>query len=373
MKYCDICILPFTRPNLKITKNGCNCSKHHTISHPRDFKKLESEFREIANLAKSKNCAWDCIIPVSGGKDSTWQTVKALEYGLKPLCVTWRTPGRTSLGQRNLDNLINLGVDHIDFSINPKVEKAFTRKAFEKAGIPALPMHYAIFAIPTQLAVQRKIPLILWGENSAYEYGGNDDLASSKYLTHGWLKKYGVNGNTEINDWVSSELTDRDLSMYRYPSQDELALADIHSIFLGMFFPWTPSQAYEFSRKYGFTAANEPVVGSYNYADVDEAFVMSVHHWLKWYKFGFTRTWDNLSIEIREGKISRKAAIEKIAELGDETPMLEIERFCEYTEITVSYFFEIASKFRNSNIWKYDKKNKKFFIEDFIIPSFNWR
>ena len=72
---------------------------------------------------KVKNRDWDCVIPVSGGKDSTWQVVKALQYQLKPLCVTWKTPARSSHGQRNIDNLISLGVDHIDFSINPKVEK----------------------------------------------------------------------------------------------------------------------------------------------------------------------------------------------------------------------------------------------------------
>ena len=227
MKYCDICILPSTRPNLEFTANGCNCSKHHALSNPRDFKKLECEFREIVNLVKSKNRPWDCVIPVSGGKDSTWQTVKALEYGLKPLCVTWRTPGRTPLGKKNLDNLIALGVDHIDFSINPTIEKAFTRNAFERAGIPALPMHYAIFAIPTQIAVQQRIPLVLWGENSAFEYGGNDRLATSKHLTHDWLKKYGVNGNTEIDDWVSSELKIQDLAMYRYPSISEIKSADV--------------------------------------------------------------------------------------------------------------------------------------------------
>ena len=105
------------------------------------------------------------------GKDSTWQVVKALEYGLKPLCVTWKTPARGSLGQKNLDNLVNLGIDHVDFSINPDVEKRFTFKALSEKGSVAIPMHMAIFAIPLRIANNFKIPLVLWGENSGLEYG----------------------------------------------------------------------------------------------------------------------------------------------------------------------------------------------------------
>ena len=135
---------------------------------------------------------YDCIIPVSGGKDSTWQVITALDYGLKPLCVTWKTPARNTLGAKNLQNLVNLGVDHIDFSINPKVERRFTLKAFEGLGSPVIPMHMALHAIPLQFAVNFRVPLILWGENSAYEYGGQDEALKGVRLTHAWLKKYGV-------------------------------------------------------------------------------------------------------------------------------------------------------------------------------------
>ena len=77
-------------------------------------------FRKLVKNIKNKNKKYDCIIPVSGGKDSTWQVVVALEHGLHPLCVTWKTPARNSLGFKNLENLVKLGVDHIDFTINPK-------------------------------------------------------------------------------------------------------------------------------------------------------------------------------------------------------------------------------------------------------------
>ena len=128
---------------------------------------------QLVSETKKQSAHWDCVIPVSGGKDSTWQVIKALELDLKPLCVTWKTPARNTLGQKNLDNLIGLGVDHIDFTINPHIEKIFTMEALKKAGSIAIPMHMALFAIPLRIAVSYKIPLVLWGENSAIEYGGH--------------------------------------------------------------------------------------------------------------------------------------------------------------------------------------------------------
>ena len=94
-----------------------------------NWEKRRKELLQIVKKFKS-NSIYDCIVPVSGGKDSTWQVMVALKHGLRPLCITWRNPDRTKIGQHNLDNLINLGVDHIDFTINPKILKYFTKKAF---------------------------------------------------------------------------------------------------------------------------------------------------------------------------------------------------------------------------------------------------
>ena len=149
MRYCNKCILPSTRPNLIIYEDGeCNACKNFKLKSNVNWKKREKLFKTIVDDAKRKSNFHDCIIPVSGGKDSTWQVVKCLDYGLTPLTVTWRTPGRTKLGQQNLDNLIKLGVDHIDYTIDPKVESEFALKAFKKFGTPGLPQHLATYQIP---------------------------------------------------------------------------------------------------------------------------------------------------------------------------------------------------------------------------------
>ena len=371
MKYCQNCILPDSRPNLSINSDGlctaCTSSKEKPFV---DWQHREKMFRELVGNIKAQNNVYDCVIPVSGGKDSTWQVMKALEYGLRPLCVTWRTPARSSLGQKNLDNLISLGVDHIDLSINPRVEKAFTLKALKRFGSPVIPMHMAIHALPMQIAIEKNIPLILWGENSAVEYGGDDKKLKGMDITRDWLMKYGVTHGTTSLDWVDQDISLNDLAPYHWPDEDQLKAQNVRAVFLGQYFSWDPETTVNIAKNFGFQVAEEAIVGIYNFADVDDAFLMSIHHWLKWYKFGFTRTWDNLSIEIRAGRLTRSEALEKIKSIGHETPVKEIEMFCAYVGITKNEFFQIIETFRNNDIWK--KNQGIWHIPDFLIDNWAW-
>ena len=111
----------------------------------------------------------------------------------------------------------------------------------------------------------------------------------------------------------------------------------------------------------GFKIANNAKTGFYNFADIDDDFI-SIHHWLKWYKFGFTRLHDNLSLEIRNRRMTRNEAIDIIKKSGNLPPTSDIEKFCEFVEITKNDFFEICEKFRNKSIWLKEKDN-------WILPS----
>ena len=372
LRYCIKCILPDTRPNIQFDDQGnCNCATAEKKAMV-DWEDREKQFASLVKETIAKKRPYDCLIPVSGGKDSTWQVIKALEYGLKPLCVTWRTPARNSLGEQNLRNLIDQGVEHIDFSINPKVERSFTLKAFERLGSPVIPMHMALHAIPLQIAVNFRIPLILWGENSAYEYGGEDEALKGVRLTHDWLKKYGVTNGTSAEDWLDADLTEKDLTPYYWPSDEQQQEADVNAVFLGHYFQWDPHMTFEVAKAHGFKADVKAKTGYYAFADIDDEFLITIHHWMKWYKFGFTRLWDNLSLEIRAGRMSRDEAVKIVRESGEEYPREEIEKFCEYTQISVERFEQIVKKFRNTEIWETtDQGNWR--LRDFLIEDWNWQ
>lgn len=372
MKYCAACIIPDTRPGIVIGADGV-CNACHEARKQRvavDWKKREKAWKELVHWAKKKRARYDCVIPVSGGKDSTWQTVMALESGLHPLAVTWRSPGRTELGQQNLNNLIGLSVDHIDFTINPTVERAFMLETFKKAGSPAIPMHLALFNIPLTLAVALDIPLVLWGENSAVEYGGSDEALKGARLTPAWLKQYGVSQGTVAADWVSRKLSAADLAPYAGPPLRALAARDIRAVFLGHYFQWDPEESRRVAEAHGFMArAAGPKTGYYNYADIDDDFI-SIHHYLKWYKFGFTRLFDNLSLEIRRGRLTRVQAIEIVRNAGEQTPREDIASFCKFVGISGKEFFTICERFRNKRIWR--RRKGVWVIPDFIISAWPW-
>ena len=372
MKYCSRCILPDTRPNLVIGPDGvCNACQAHA-SRPRiDWQARAESFRGVVENAKQRSGRYDCLIPVSGGKDSTWQVVKCVEHGLTPLAVTWKTPARTALGQANLDNLVRLGVDHIDYQINPKVEARFMLRAFEKYGSTALPMHMALFSIPLTLATRFRIPLVIWGENSAFEYGGTAEEQTGFKLDAAWLKKYGVMHGTTARDWLTEGFTEKELAAYFAPSDAELETAGVLAVFLGYYFAWDPEETRRVAAATGFKERAEGAkTGYYDFADIDDDFI-SIHHYMKWPKFGFTRLFDNLSLEIRYGRVTREKAVEILRTAGDQAPRSDIDKFCTFAGVQAKRFYEIAERFRNPAVWT--RREGRWVIPDFLVPDWEWQ
>lgn len=371
LRWCSSCILPDTRPNLVLSESGiCNACETHRTKRTIDWAARESAFRDVVENAKARSSGYDCLIPVSGGKDSTWQVVKCLEYGLNPLTVTWRTPGRTEVGERNLANLVRLGVDHIDYQINPAVERRFMYEALRLYGSTALPMHLAIFNIPARIATRFDIPLIVWGENSAFEYGGTVEERTGFKLDAVWLRRHGVTHGTTAEDWLSKGFSRRELTPYFGPTPEQLEAAGVHAVFLGYYFEWDPELTRAVASKHGFIAdARGARTGLYDYADIDDDFI-SVHHWLKWYKFGFSRLFDNLSLEIRNARVTRDEAIEIVRRTGDDTPIEDIRKLCAFLEIAEEEFFDVCEQFRNPAIWYKDGEVWK--IRDFLIEDWDW-
>lgn len=369
IRWCQKCILPDTRPGLIIEKDGI-CNACHNAQAKRveiDWPARRKLFTKVVAQAKSHRARWDCVVPVSGGKDSFWQVATCLEHGLRVLGITWRPPARTPLGEKNLAALKCLGIEHIDFALEPALERKFMLQALIKAGDPSIPMHLAIFALPLQVAVAHHIPLVVWGENSAFEYGGGRAGRVGMELTPEWIRAHGATGGTLAEDWVSEEISMEELHAYQVPTT--LSQAASHSFFLGYFFPWDPEQSLAVARRHGFEAASQPKVGYYSYADIDDDFI-AVHHFIKWLKFGFTRLFDNLSLEIRAGRITRSQALEIVRVTGPQIPHEEITAFCAFTEIPVKEFWRIAQRWRNLAIWQ--RIQGCWQIKDFILPHVPW-
>jgi len=358
LDWCNKCVLPNTRPNLQFNIDGiCSACINHQKKNI-NWKKRYDILKKLVKKIKNKKRNFDCLIPVSGGKDSTWQVHVAQKLGLKCLTYTYKPFDRTKIGSKNLKNLISLGVDHIDWTLNPILEKKMLLQSFKKLGSTAIVMHLMIHNISQYLAIQHKIPLIIWGENSDTEYGTGN--LNNFVLDDQWRKKYSVTQNSSLKDFLSKNITKEEL-LSIFPNYKK---KEVLEIFLGSFIKWDPKLIYKYSKKIGFVASKKPITGLYKYADIDDELI-SIHHWLKWYKFGFTRDFDNLSIEIRSGRLSRSAAIKIIKKIKIKPPLRIIKKFCKVTNISIRNFFKICEKFRNKKIWYFDKK-KKWKIKHFI-------
>ena len=366
MIFCQNCIIPTTRPQVTIETEGlCSaCKGSREKNEEINWPERAAELKELLSIGKSiDGSTYDCLVPVSGGKDSTWQVHTLInEYGLRPLTYTWKPRFRTEIGTRNLENLIELGADHIDFTCNPRIERKFMLHAFEQNGSPSLCEHMAMYSLALRFAIQNKIKIIVWGENPGAEYGGSKEDRQNAIMNRDWISKYGVSNGTFAEDWFDDELDRQNMLPYTFPSDEDMEMAGVRPIFLGWYLRWDPLEVAKKSREVGFEWAVKPQTGYYRYADLDAPFVI-VHHMFKWYKFGFTRLWDNLSIEIRNGRMTRSEAINYVLNNPEPIPIRQIHLLCEYLRIKETRFWEIVEKHRNREIWDKDLSG------NWVIPS----
>jgi N-acetyl sugar amidotransferase len=370
-RYCTHCILPDTRPGVVLDAAGvCRGCRNAVAKRSIDWAARRAQFVALADDARRRSRGWDCLIPVSGGKDSYWQVVTCLEHGLRPLCVTCVYPGRNRHGEENLRRLLQLGVDHFEFRLDPRTERVFQQKAFRRFAISGLVAHLAIYHVPLRLAVAFRIPLVVYGENSAFEYGTHDDTLAGPRLDRRWLQSFGVSGGTTAEDWVDADLPRAALTSLLPPDEDELAASGVVVTFLGHWFAWDPEHSRRIATAHGFRAsADGPRVGHYDYVNIDDDLI-AVHHHPKWHKFGITRSWDNVSVEIRHGRMTRDQAIAILRARGDETPWADIERYCSYLGITETDYFATLDGFRNRELWT--RRGSRWVIDGFLVPDFPW-
>tara|TARA_B100001093_G_scaffold52260_1_gene44337 strand:+ start:24036 stop:25220 length:1185 start_codon:yes stop_codon:yes gene_type:complete len=369
MKYCKKCVTPDTRPDLEFNKEGiCSAcqmaSKKLNINWEERKKNLESI---LNSHRRTDDHVYDCIVPVSGGKDSIYQTYMAKNvFNMNPLCITWRSLARTNRGQENLNALRSLGVDHIDFTSNPSGINKITRLAFEEFGDCSLVDHLAIYNLIPNLALRLNIPLIIWGENPYMEYGGDKERADQNKQSNKIVRENHILKGKATLDWVSKHISRREINSFVSPDEQELDLIDYEPIYLGFYIPWDAKKNKEIAIQNGFKPREKgPIMGIYDYADLDCINIV-IHHYFKWLKFGFNRITDNASNEIRKGRMTREEAIEMVKKFdGFKPPVEYIKAFCSQIRISEKFFWEIGEKFRNKKIWKKNEK-QEWYISDWI-------
>lgn len=361
LTYCRTCVMPATKPDLQLDSNGV-CSACRSYENRKDINwdvRYEELLQVLERYRGTNTDNWDCIVPVSGGKDSTYQVVRMLQLGLNPLCVTATTCDLSALGRDNIENIKRLGVDYVEMSPNPRIRAKLNRIGLTQVGDISWPEHVGIFTIPVRAAVQFGVPLIVWGENSQNEYGGPAAAAENNVLNRRWLEEFGGLLGMRVSDLVGLEgIEPRNLIPYTYPSDEELARVGVSGLFLGYYLPWDGLSNVLIAQANGFRSYSKAVEGSMvNYENLDNH-QTGIHDYFKFLKFGFGRATDLACLHIRRGRITRRDGLDIVKRLDGLFPWEYLGKplrdILHPLNMTVEEFIRICDKFTNKKIFKRD-------------------
>jgi N-acetyl sugar amidotransferase len=363
LKYCKKCIMPDTKPDLKIDEHGiCNACAAYDGRKEVDWDKRSDELLQVLERYRKRDGSnWDCIVPVSGGKDSTYQVVKMLQLGLNPLCVTATTCDLSEIGRKNIQNIKNLGVDYVEFSPNPVIRRKLNRIGLNQVGDIAWPEHVGIFTIPVRAAVQYGVPLLVWGENSQNEYGGPAAAAANNVLDRRWLEEFGGMLGLRVTDLVGlEEIKAQDIIPYTYPSDEELKRVGVTGLFLGHYIPWDGYSNALIAQVNGFESLGRTIEGSVvDYENLDN-YQHGIHDYFKFLKFGFGRATDIACLHFRRGRITRQDAQEMVRRHDGKFPWTylgkPLEDILAPLDMTLDQFIRICDRFTNKKIFLRDAK-----------------
>ncbi len=367
MKYCKKCLQPDTRPGIVFDENQvCYACRYQESLASVNWELREAELSAIAQEAKEKakanRISYDCVIGVSGGKDSTFQAVYAKEkLGLHPLLVNCAPDEITAIGRHNIENLNSLGFDMISIHPDPNIQKLLAKKTFFERGNIVAASEYCLWASAYIMADKFNIPLIIQGENAALTLGtakiqeptGNAYSVIQLNTLQGSVKEL-IKG---VND-----LTIDQIYFYKFPDIESMKAKGIKAIFLQYYAKeWSQVGNADFSVArglWGRSTEDLHDIGRYRrYTCLDEDLAIA-NQMIKYLKFGFGFATDETGYDIREGRLTRDEAKWYVTEYDGKCSDHYVEVACNYMGITQDEFWKTVDRYVNTKLFKKDRNGK---------------
>lgn len=346
MKYCKLCLQPDTRPNSRFNDEGiCPACHYFELAKHVDWQERHEIMQDLlTRFPKRRGQHFDCIIGVSGGKDSTRQALYVRDkLGLNPLlaCLSYPPEQVTTRGTHNISNLIELGFDVIFSTTAPQTWRSLMRESFRRFTNWARSTELALFATVPQLAIRYNIPLILWGENPGLQVGDLKTLGRNGYDGNNLRYMNTLSGGA-MNWMLESGHELKDLHPFVYPTTEEFDAAGLQIVYLGWFMgDWSEVNNAMYSTVNGLEIRDDTVENTGDYYGItalDEDWV-TLNQMIKYYKFGFGRVSDYVNEDLRAGRITRQQGIELIERYDDACSDDYIASFCDYIDISVDDFW----------------------------------
>ena len=364
--WCNKCTYPTSSATPLILDNKGICSGCRTHEQ-QDYlflnpiekqQRLDVLFQLIQPYRKKDN--YDCIIPVSGGKDSFWQTHMVVNVlHMRPLLLCFNENAETEVGRRNLLQIKRAFPTAGYINYTPPIEtlKKMNLASFKMMGDCDWHAHVGIFTVPMQFAVKFDIPLIVWGEHGFMDLGGMHSYNDYVEFTAKYRKEHNLRG-FDWEDFVGKEeLTEQELCWCKYPTDDEIENTGLRGIFLSNFIGWKQETHAKFVHEiHGFEYDDW---GHFSRTFVKDTALNNIHdmNWhdaLRWIKFGYGKATDHTSRLIRQGLMRREKAIELVLDYDHRAPNY-LNKWLEYVGLTARDCYEIADKFRSPKVWAKDK------------------
>ena len=354
MEYCTNCVFPAVAATpLTFDSEGvCSGCRAGATKDNVDWAERKELFRELCDEYKTDSY-YDCVLPVSGGKDSFFAAHVCKELDLNPLMVTYHGNNYMEEGERNLNRMKDsFGFDHFIFRPSTDTLVRLNRGGFKLHGDMNWHCHAGIFTVPHQLAVRYKIPLVFWGDHGFTEQGGmyshNDFFeytAKDRYenCLHGfdWFDFIGFEG-----------LTKKELNFLVYPSDESVIDVGLRGIYLSNYFNYDGELHAKIAKEqWGWEPADKNFDRTFRkISNLDDMHENGVHDYLKYIKIGYGRGTDHANYAIREGKMTREEGI-KMVEKYDHVRPSDLARWLKYVDMTEAEFNRVADTFRDPRVW----------------------
>ena len=366
IKFCKRCIMPNTRPRIVFDHNGiCNACLHTDKKNQINWTNREKEFfnlvEKIKNHSKKTNAHYDCVVPWSGGKDSTSIALKLkFEFELNPLLVTFSPLLINECGIYNREEVSKMGFDSVLLVPNQKISKILSKRFFTERGNPKVAWDAGVNAGPVQVAINYNIPTVFYAEHGESEYGGLVlDEESEKKRNLREVIEHQIGDFPE--NWVSDEITIKDLSPYIYPSEEKIRHINLTAYYFSYFFKWSMLENYEYVKKKlpSFkTNPNGRTKGTFTDFDSLDDKIDCLYYYMQYIKFGFGRATRDSCRMIQNNQMTREKSIELARKYDEEFPKDDFNEVLKYLDINQDQFEEIVNKHRNQEIWKSGINNK---------------
>ncbi len=373
MKYCKRCLQQDTRPGIVFDDEQiCFACRYEESKATIDWEAREAELKALAEEAKEESRkrgnTYDCVIGVSGGKDSTFQAVYAKEkLGLNPLLVNCMPDEITEIGAKNINNLNNLGFDIISIRLNPTVAKKLARKSFFERGNIIAASEYCLWASSYIMADKFNIPLIIQGENAALTLGAakNQEATGNAFSVVQLDTIKGASVSSFVD--LSNNITEKDLFFYKIPDVDGMVAKGIRAIFLQYYAKeWSQVYNADFAIARGLTGRSDDLheLGRYRRYTALDSDLQIVNQMIKYLKFGFGYATDEICYDIREGRFTREEGKWYVNEYDGLCGQKYIDMACKYLSITEKEFWDVVDSYVNTDL--FEKKDGKW-VKKFTV------